>query len=320
MKYFINSLIIVFFVVVVITQIIEPIWKFTSNNPRNIGSTQDKNGTPDIKNDSVLNNNISTIASEERNVIANNMIGNIEEEGYLYLIVNEFIESINNKNYQQAYALLSKDFKDIYYPNINSFKAFCNKSLSKNGKGFYISEYENLGRGRYICDVRFFDDNSSKESADAQTELKNIMVISFRDKEKYDISLYGLISSEEIKLSKNIGKIKISLNRINRFYDFVSMEIKVFNGENKKIQLISNKNENGKQDVTASFYSNILGKGTKGIFDQYNLFRIESYSVEPNSSANILLSFEIGFRDEITKVSFNNIMIGNEVKKVEIWR
>lgn len=282
-----------------ITGIIEPSWNFVSKSMVKTSQLQDF----DIK--------------------QSDMIGNVAESGCLYLIVNEFIELINNKSYRQAYDLLSQDLKDSHYPNVSSFEAFCKKSLSsKYGKDFEILNYKQLNEGKYLCKVRFLDLSTSETGIQPQSDIEDDMIININTAGKYSISLSGLLNSHKLNISEKTGEIRIAINRINKFYDATALDIEVYNGENKKIDLIDNKNEAGKMNVIVSYMSPSGGgeHGKSAIFDKYGAFRRTDYSINPKSKSSFELFFDVKPQDEVFKLGFNNIRVGNEVRKLELWR
>lgn len=137
-----------------------------------------------IKNDSdeidyysnVNNNNTNVTESEEENNAKNSVnpkdkqleeIKSKSEYERMQYYFAQYITYIENKDYEKAYSLLYPEFKDTYFPTLETYTEYVKKLYPK----FVSFEYENFTRQGYvyILTVKIIDSvNGSKEDTKTQ--------------------------------------------------------------------------------------------------------------------------------------------------------
>jgi RNA-splicing ligase RtcB len=63
----------------------------------------------------------------EENIIAK--LKDMEERDRMEYYLSEFLEYVENKNYEKAYDLLYTDFKENYFPTLESFEEYAEKTF-----------------------------------------------------------------------------------------------------------------------------------------------------------------------------------------------
>ncbi len=111
----------------------------------------------------ITNQDIQVVYDQMHNEIAVNQLAEMDESSRMQYYVSEFIEAIENNQYEKAYTMLYDDFKTNYFPSINEFESYCKETFPK----MFSVTYENIERNGdiYIMWVKCNDALSGKKNA-----------------------------------------------------------------------------------------------------------------------------------------------------------
>lgn len=215
--------------------------------------------------------------------------------------INETIDTYfnycNNKQYEEAYNMVSEECKRIYFPTLEDFKEYIDIVFDEN-KVYYLQNFSNYN-DTYIYRMRIMEDLMA-------TGLTN----------KDDLYFY----EEKIALKENDGKISLSLRQyitsenIEEIYedDYVKINVKskdVF--YEQEIYTVEIKNKTSNIVVMADSQENneiILQVGTESrATDNDNLYVV----VYPNETQTFSLNFTKFYDEEKSSVGliFNAVRI-----------
>ena len=329
MKRIIRKVFILILLVIMISAAAEYIVKFiikATNQSTNQALVENKANTNDKNEDvsSIEQNSSSNINNnaDECNVLNNNVTDTVKEidtEEQLNVVINKFMEFINNKKFQEAYNLLHSDYRDVYFPDINKFIDYCSKNfVSKSEKMVEILDSSLVEADIFVCKVRVLDCASEFGEQKEEYSTEDTFTVYFNHEEdKCKIAFQGFISSESVESSAKVGKLNLSVTKIIRYNNKVELLLKVFNGENQAVTLIDKATDNVRQDITIynTMFSDEVGEG---LYIDNKLLKISNYSIASNSSEKFSLLFNVYYASDIKRVKFSNIRLGHEMKMAEI--
>lgn len=110
-------------------------------------------------------------AKEASDKIALQRLGTMTERDRMEYYFSMFLKSVENQNYEKAYDMLYEDFKDNYFPDIDSFITYAKKTFPKMAS----VEHTNIERSGdiYILFIKISDSLASSKN-DAK-EMKIII-------------------------------------------------------------------------------------------------------------------------------------------------
>ena len=206
-------------------------------------------------------------------------------------IIEEFIEMCSNKEYEEAYNMLTEDCKDIQYKSIEEFQ--------KN----YV---DRLFETPKICSVQAWTGNTYqvKISEDILSTGKKIDDDYIEDYitivgEKININSY--VNSVELAKEQEKANIKIQIRKIYYFMDYAIITLNVQNNRQTPILL-----DTGEE--TGQIY---LEDQDKIQYKSYSHeVQREDMIIEAQQSKDINLKFEIPYSKhlDIETINFENIL------------
>lgn len=124
-------------------------------------SEEEFNKSLELKNTINNNSNKTEIKQDQTNIQS---MSEYERMQYYFA---QYITYIENKDYEKAYSLLYPEFKDTYFPTLETYTEYVKKLYPK----FVSFEYENFTRQGYVyvLTVKIIDPvNGSKEDTKTQ--------------------------------------------------------------------------------------------------------------------------------------------------------
>lgn len=131
-------------------------------------------------------------------------------------LINNYIEYCNNKEYENAYNLLSSAYKARYCDNIEDFKEYVNNEF-KTKKIYNIQNYSNLNN-TYIYKIHILDDILASGTTDEYTYIEDKYVIK-EENGILKISLNGYCGSEDINVEADSEYLNIKILKKDIEYD-----------------------------------------------------------------------------------------------------
>lgn len=224
-------------------------------------------------------------------------------QGPINNLIDEYINYCNNKEYEKAYNLLSTDFKEYVYKDIDSFKTYVD-SVFDTKKIYNIQNYSNVN-DVYIYRVRILDDIMAS-GLTGEEEL-------YFHEEKFTIAQEG----ENLRLSIKgyIGKEKLDYMYEDDYMKINFIEKQSYYSNEKYLVQIRNKTDN----------IIVLKDGTEteevflNLGNQIRTVQNENIIINPSQEIELELEFT-RFYDETTPVKgivFDAIRVLNEYSRDE---
>jgi len=240
-------------------------------------------------------------------------------ERQLYKDINQFLELINNKKYEEAYNLVHPEYRELYFPDINQFIEYCNQNYaSQEGKTAEILETINVKDKIYLADVKILNKVSNSMGSETVSIEQDTLTVYLTNKEEdYKIAFEGFISFKPIEVSTDVGNIKLNFKSLTKYNDKVNILVEVSNGEKTEVTILDKAAFNPGENITLFSTTSSEEQG-KSLYLDDNILRMNNYTIAPNSREEINLVFDVFYGWEIQRIKFNNIRVGNEVRTAEI--
>lgn len=107
-----------------------------------------KNETPKIKNNQVEPNNANQEQTEENNESDTEEIRTLSESNRMKRYIGNFLNNIEEGDYQKAYNILNAEFRSNYFPRIEDFKDYVDKNFKNNMLGVTYDNIERWGNNK----------------------------------------------------------------------------------------------------------------------------------------------------------------------------
>jgi len=240
----------------------------------------------------------------------------------LSLKINNFVNMLSSKKYQEAYNVLDPDYKMLYYPTLQSFIKL-NSKLYRNPKSARIKYIDKINENQYVCRVIVNDDNFDDMYAERyknyQDTIQKSYTVNILDKDKYTIADDGFISTKNINSYTKVGKIGLCTAKVVRYYNKVYITLEVFNGESVPITILDSNSINPKLNIKLSTINsyNSAQDNTLYFEGNYVLAQLKE-SIQPGKFARLTLPFYARYDEKISKLILSNIMVGTEIRTAEI--
>lgn len=200
-------------------------------------------------------------------------------EGYddkINEIISNYFDYCNSKKYEDAYELLSKDFKNEYFKDISKFKAYIDKVFS-NKRMYTTQNYSNIN-DIYVYNVRIMDDILATGTTTNYQYLEDKFVIKDEDG-KLKLALNGYCSTEKLNIIAEDDFMKINIISKKVFYDRETYKVEFINKTDNYI-VLANGEEN--QEIILEIEGRASAADTKdsNIFISPNEKKVESFTFE----------------------------------------
>lgn len=174
-------------------------------------------------------------------------------------IINKYIEFCNNKNYEEAYNLITDDCKEVKFSNnIDEFKSYVDYIFDEK-KVASIQNYSNKDK-TYVYKVTISEDIMATGRNEEYLQY-NEMIVAYKD-DLTKISLGGFIKKEELDYMNQDEYLRIWLEEKYTYYDKVTYKIKLKNLSVYPIVIV---NQSEKGEVILS----LQGDNRSMILDSY---------------------------------------------------
>ena len=141
-------------------------------------------------------------------------------------LINDFIECCNKKDYENAYSLLSSEYKSIYCPNIEDFKKYVNNNFESK-KIYNIQNYSNLNK-TYIYNVRILNDILASGTTDGYSYSEDKFVIKEEDG-VLKLALNGYCGTENMNIEAESEYLNIKVLKKEVTYEQVTYTVELKN-------------------------------------------------------------------------------------------
>lgn len=211
-------------------------------------------------------------------------------------LIHNFIEYCNNREYENAYNLLSSEFKDRYCKNIDDFKVYVENTFPTK-KIYNIQNFSNINK-TYIYRVRLLDDILANGTTDEYSYTEQKYVIK-EENGILKLSLLGYCGSQDLNIEVEDENLRINIVKKYMQYDESTYVIKFTNKTENYIVLADSSTSN-------EFVLKVQDKErTAKNMAESNLV------ISPNETYTREISFDEYFDDKVepTSLKFNAIKI-----------
>lgn len=158
--------------------------------------------------------------------------------------IQDFIENCNNKQYEEAFNMLTEDCKEEYKNDVNIFKQNYLEKIFKTVKTYEIDLWL-VKENEYTYQVTLYDDNLLATGGnDISTNFQDHITI-INENGEIKVSINNFIRKEDINKSESINNIEIILNNKKIYEDYEVYNITVKNKTDKTIMIADRKNLDG---------------------------------------------------------------------------
>lgn len=150
-------------------------------------------------------------------------------------LIHNYVEYCNNKEYENAYNLLSESFKAIYCNNIEDFKTYVDNKFATK-KIYNIQNFSNIN-DTYVYRVRLLEDILASGTTDEYTYTEEKYVIK-EENGILKISLNGYCGSQDLNIEVEDDNMRIKIVKKEMEYDNVTYTVEFTNKTNYYIVLV----------------------------------------------------------------------------------
>ena len=251
----------------------------------------------------VTENKIVDISKPTESVITGESISeNITENNMK--IVGDFVNFCNNKDYQNAYNLLTDDCKNELFQNLQVFiNNYCNQVFQKNMTYSLELWYQsNLG---YTYRVTYKENNILETGNINPSTNKEDYITIVKTEAGDKLNISNFIGKEEINIETQNEGIRINIKERIRYRTYERNLIEIENNTDNTILLSEGINGNDicLVDTNDTEYNSIL-----------NEIAPENLELQPHSKKTILISFNKMYNlyRAIDRVRFKNIILNKD--------
>ena len=140
-------------------------------------------------------------------------------------ILNQFANYCSEKNYEQAYALLTDDCKEALYPDIDTFiQGYCNKNFEDKK----TCKFQAWNEQTYLVEIR-----RDAMSSGVYSETNYLQDYYTVDGNKLSISSF--IKRQKVNKEKEEKNINVRVINVDYYIDYTSVSFNVSNNTTTKM-------------------------------------------------------------------------------------
>lgn len=142
------------------------------------------------------------------------------------VLIDSYVNYCNNKEYENAYNLLSNEYKTKFLNNIDDFKEYVNVKFATK-KLYNIQNYSNIDNS-YVYRVRFLEDILASGTTNGYGYYEEKIVVKLEG-DTLKLALDGYIREEEVGIQAEDNYLKMKIIKKDVFYDKVRYKIEFTN-------------------------------------------------------------------------------------------
>ena len=218
-------------------------------------------------------------------------------------VIEDFVNKCNNKQYQQAYELLTNECKEEFHGSMNEFyNNYCKKIFEIN-KAYSLDLWLSQS-GMQTYKITYYTNNLLATGGKTmENNIEDYITISYQDGTR-KISVDGLITSQQINQSQVINNVEIEINSKRVYKDYEIFKMLVKNNTQKTI-LLSNGNN---QDIC------LVGENNTKYPAFLNEMLDTNLEIEAGRQKEIQIKFSKLYNPyrTIKRIEFSNIILDKE--------
>lgn len=216
-------------------------------------------------------------------------------------IIAKFVENCNNRNYEQAYNMLTDECKNEQFRTLEEFiQNYCNPIFSNNRT--YSLELWNTGFGVYTYRVLFYSNNILETGEFNSGNNFEDYITVLDDGETNAININGYIYMQPINKQQVTQNIEISVVNRHIYRDYEEYSITIVNNSNDTIRISDGKNSN---DICLVDQNEVE---YNAIMNEISVLNLE---IQPGYRKNFTIRFNKLYNTYriIDRIEFKNIIL-----------
>ena len=207
-------------------------------------------------------------------------------------IMQQFSDYCNNKNYQEAYEILTDNCKSALFPTLELFKTNYVDIYFPNKKTCSFQSWNNK---TYMVEIRDDLMTTGKYEEDNYTE-------DYYTIHDSKLSIKGFIGRNYMSNKAEDSDIEISVQYIDYYMDYTDVKFNVKNKNNEKVLLDTQ--ENNTQTI-------LVDKKNIGYSSKIKEISKEELMIPAHSQKNVTIRYDLSYRStlNLTNIKFKNIIV-----------
>lgn len=152
-------------------------------------------------------------------------------------LINNYVEYCNNKEYENAYNLLSEEFKTNYCDTIEKFKEYVDELFDKK-KIYNIQNFSNVD-GAYVYRIRLLEDILATGTTNGY-EYKEEKIVIKEENGVLKLALNGYVGDKQLGIIAEDEYMKINIVKKNVKYDTEVYTVEFTNKTSNYITIADN--------------------------------------------------------------------------------
>jgi len=211
--------------------------------------------------------------------------------------VDKYFNYCNNKQYEEAYKMVSDECKEVYFPTLDDFKYYIDIVFDEN-KIYYLQNFSNYN-GKYIYRMRIMEDlmATGLTGKDELFFYEEKIVLGKKSDGSISLSLRQFIENATLEEVYEDAYVKIWVDSKDVFYEEEAYHIRVKNKTSNTIVLADSQ---AKNEI-------LLQVGSENrVVDEDNLFVV----IYPEETNEYTLNFTKFFDEDASKgLIFNAVRV-----------
>ncbi len=141
--------------------------------------------------------------------------------------IDTFVQRCNNKDYENAYNMLSDDCKSEVYPTLNSFKSYVDNRYSSK-RAYSIQNFSNVGK-QYIYDVNLMDDIMATGLTGKEYGYLEEKFVFTEDDDSLKLAIGGFVRKQNLNVMAEDENLKVNIDSKDVFYDHENYKVTLTN-------------------------------------------------------------------------------------------
>ena len=141
--------------------------------------------------------------------------------------IKTFVDYCNNKEYENAYDMISDDCKDALYPVIGDFKEYVDKRFQVK-RIYSIQNFSNISK-QYIYDVNFMSDFMATGSTGTNYGYVQEKFVFTEDDNSLKFAIGGFVRTNILDAFVEDENLKIVTKKKNVYYDHETYTVDITN-------------------------------------------------------------------------------------------
>ena len=220
-------------------------------------------------------------------------------------IIKSFVEACNNKNYEQAYNLLSTECKEVEYSTLQDFQNDYIKHIMENSVSYQL-ELWTVYDGYITYRVTFYVGNLLQNGGIPPEENYVDYITLLQEENEIKLNINKFVKREEINKSAKDRDIEIIINARNVYMDYEIYNITFKNYSEKSILI------NDGQDSNNMF---ITDQNGNQYISYINEIPLASLGLKPGFQKLLNVKFAKAYNTyrEVKYITFQNIILDSEL-------